>query len=258
VTSTTSPSHLKLTYVGHATNLIEMQGARILTDPLLRNRIVHLRRSSVSFDPTLYQSIDAVLISHLHHDHCDLPSLRLLGQDVRIIVPVGAGSLIKKWGFANVEEIAIGDAIQINDLSIIATKAKHAGLRPPFGPTSQTIGYMINGSHQVYFAGDTDIFPEMAALPRNIDVTLLPVWGWGPTLGAGHLNPHEAARALQLIKPKIAVPIHWGTFSPFGLHWLNLSFMSIPPRLFAHYAGEIAPNVQIEILEPGESLVLPD
>jgi L-ascorbate metabolism protein UlaG (beta-lactamase superfamily) len=98
----------------------------------------------------------------------------------------------------------------------------------------------------------------MAALPRNIDVALLPVWGWGPTLGAGHLNPHEAARALQLIQPKIAVPIHWGTFSPFGIHWLNLSFMSIPPRLFAHYAGEIAPNVQIEILEPGESLVLPD
>jgi L-ascorbate metabolism protein UlaG (beta-lactamase superfamily) len=256
--SLTPAPDLTLTYIGHATNLIDMDGVRLLTDPLLRNQIAHLRRAHLLADISSYHPVDAVLISHLHHDHCDYGSLRLLGRDVRLIVPQGAGALLAKWGFTHVEEIAVGDTVTVNGLTITATPAVHGGFRPPFGPTTLPLGFVIRGSRGLYFAGDTDIFPEMADLPRGLDVALLPVWGWGPTLGKGHLDPHEAARALKLIEPQIAVPIHWGAFAPIGLHWLRMPFMRVPPALFAHHAKDIAPDVDVRILPPGGTLALPE
>ena len=67
----------------------------------------------------------------------------------------------------------------------------------------------------VYFPGDTDLFPEMGSL-APVDAALLPIWGWGPTLGPGHLDPDGAVRATQLIEPRLVIPIHWGTYAPAG------------------------------------------
>ena len=76
------------------------------------------------------------------------------------------------------------------------------------------LGYLLQGSQSVYFAGDTDLFPEMAAL-GGVDVALLPVAGWGPRLPEGdHMNPRRAAEALKILKPRLAIPIHWGTYTP--------------------------------------------
>ncbi|MCB0156428.1 MAG: MBL fold metallo-hydrolase [Anaerolineae bacterium] len=90
-----------LTYIGHATTLIELAGVRLLTDPVLRRRVAHLNHRHGPTAPARYQHIDAVLISHLHYDHLDLPSLRLLGQTTRLIVPRGAAKLLR--GFRHVE-----------------------------------------------------------------------------------------------------------------------------------------------------------
>jgi L-ascorbate metabolism protein UlaG (beta-lactamase superfamily) len=247
---------LHITYIGHATVLIEIDGIRILTDPVLRNRIGHIKRRGGSVDPAHHNSLDAVLISHMHLDHLDLPSLRLLGFDQRLIVPSGAGDLLHRHGFRNIEEVRAGEIASVEDITIAATVAHHEGARWPFGPEAETLGFLIKGGKTVYFAGDTDLFPEMAAL-ASIDVALLPVWGWGPTIGDGHLTPRRAAESLQLLKPKAAMPIHWGTFAPMGLGWMKPYFLSEPPRDFAHHAGELAPNVDIHVVNPGNFLQLP-
>jgi L-ascorbate metabolism protein UlaG (beta-lactamase superfamily) len=98
----------------------------------------------------------------------------------------------------------------------------------------------------------------MADFGGDLDLALLPVWGWGPTLGIGHLNPERAARALALLRPRLAIPIHWGALAPIGLHWLRPRFLIDPPYAFQEYAKVLAPEVQVRILLPGESLSLAD
>ena len=244
----------KLTYLGHATVLIEIQGLRLLTDPLLQDQLFHLSRNAMSIPPSVYENIDAVLISHLHHDHCHLPSLRQLPADTLMIVPSGSGATFHQWGFRNVEEIQVNEVRKLGDVSIEATFALHSGFRPPLGPTTSALGFMINGEDRIYFAGDTDIFSDMSQFASNLDIALLPIWGWGPTLGRGHLDPYRAAKALELLKPTLAIPIHWGTFQPMGTHWMKPAFMTIPPIEFEHHAKQLMPNIQICVLKPGQSL----
>ncbi|MFN2134927.1 MAG: MBL fold metallo-hydrolase [Candidatus Promineifilaceae bacterium] len=242
-----------ITYIGHSTVLIEIDGVRLLTDPLLRRRVAHLGRL-VDLPDWDDWDLDAVLISHLHWDHMDPPSLRRLGNDTRIIVPAGTRTYLRNRGFHNVTEIGVEEQIYIRGVRIMATQAEHAGGRPVFGPTPDSVGYVIEGEHQVYFAGDTDLFPEMTDIGRrNLDVALLPVWGYGPTLGAGHLDPYRAAQALSYLQPRAAIPIHWGTYCPMGMNWIQMPFLHHPPYAFESHAGIIAPEVEVVILEPGES-----
>ena len=89
----------------------------------------------------------------------------------------------------------------------------------------------------------------MSALAGSLDVALLPVAGWGSKVGAGHLDPLRAAQALRLLQPRLAVPIHWGTFSP-----LNRATSADPPEAFRRHAAELAPEVEVRILDPGAAL----
>jgi L-ascorbate metabolism protein UlaG (beta-lactamase superfamily) len=241
-----------LTYAGHSTLLIEMSGVRLLTDPVLRRRVAHLNRQVASPDVTC-QDVDAVLISHLHWDHLDIPSLRLLNSDARLIVPPGVGDRLWARGFRRMEELRVGQSTTVGSLQVTATPAEHTGGLYPFGPTSECIGFLIGGSYQVYFAGDTDLFPEMATIEPNLDAALLPVWGWGPRLGTGHMDPQRAAEALTVLRPRVAVPIHWGTFCPIGVAWLRPQFLWRPPRAFERHASALTPEVEVRVLDPGES-----
>ena len=118
-------------------------------------------------------------------------------------------------------------------------------------------GFVVTGNASLYFAGDTDLFPEMADLAADrLDVALLPVGGWGPRLGKGHLDPQRAVEALGLIRPRIAIPIHFGLLRPLGLGHLDLTYLAKPGDLFARLAAEAAPEVEVRILAPGQSLVL--
>jgi L-ascorbate metabolism protein UlaG (beta-lactamase superfamily) len=245
----------RLTYVGHSTVLIEAQGVRLLTDPVLRERVGPLRSQAI--DPeAIHRQVDAVLISHLHLDHLDLPSLRTFGKDVRLIVPRGAARFLRWLGFRQVEEISQCQQTKIGATTVTATPAEHPGIRTRLGPVIEALGYIINGTHRIYFAGDTDLFPELATLDPDLDVALLPVWGWGPRAVTGHLDPFRAAQALGMLRPRLAIPIHWGTFYPLGIGWTQPRFLSDPPRTFVGYAVELAPQVPVRILEPGQSIEL--
>lgn len=241
----------QISYIGHATVLIEIDGTRLLTDPFLRDRIFHLRRCKTLIDPESYKNLDAVLISHVHLDHLDLPSLRLIGKKTRMIVPQGTAKMLRKHGFYNLDEMYVGDKINIGSLELSSTYANHGGKRYPFGLKADSMGFMIDGSYSIYFAGDTDLFPEMEDLSENLDIALLPIWGWGPKLSKGHMNPYRAAKALKLLAPRFAIPIHWGTLHPVGMGWMNPRFLNDPPYDFVCFAEKIAPKVKVHVAQPG-------
>jgi L-ascorbate metabolism protein UlaG (beta-lactamase superfamily) len=242
---------IDVTYVGHATVLIELDGARLLTDPVLRDRVLHLRRAPTAVVPPL-GDVDAVLVSHAHWDHLDLGSLERLGRDVRIVIPRGAGKLVRRRGFADVVELDLGDRVEIGSVSVTATRADHDAGRGPFGARAPAFGYLIEGTRRVYFAGDTDLFPELADL-APVDLALLPVAGWGPRVPAGHLDPRRAAEAARLLAARAAVPIHWGTYT--GRSWKGGrgSAERTPADQFAQDVAELVPGSDVRILPPGGS-----
>ena len=248
-----APEHL--TYLGHATVLLEVDGTQVITDPVLRRGVSFLRRVPGAGDLTSYTAADIVVISHLHHDHLDLPSLRLMRDDCLIVVPQGAGEWLTRKRFNNVVELIPGQTVSHGSVNITATYAEHSGRREPMGPTALALGYLIeSGPAKVYFAGDTDLFDGMATLaePGTLDVALLPVWGWGPQLGAGHLTPRRAADAAALLRPRYAVPIHWGTLSPVGMHRLPLSYIYDRPHEFAAAVADLGLEVEVLVTNPGE------
>ena len=247
----------RITYIGHATVLLEIDGMRLLTDPLLRDRVYHIRRQSSAVEPSLYERIDAVLISHLHLDHVDIQSLQMVGTETQIFAPAGLPELLQRWGFKNMVEMKPGEKTNVGGVTVEAIKAVHKGINLPLLPDIGCLGYVINGSHNVYFPGDTDVFPEMANLKGKLDAALLPVWGWVPNLGKGHMDPKRAAEALTLLRPRVAIPIHWGTFYPIWLEWFRSHLLSDPPHLFQQEAARLAPDIEINILKPGKSMIIP-
>jgi L-ascorbate metabolism protein UlaG (beta-lactamase superfamily) len=242
----------RIVFLGHATVLIELEGVRLLFDPLLGGRVLHLRRQVSPVDESVFAGPDAVLISHSHHDHLDLASLRRLGRDTRLIVPSGAGSWLESKGFTNVSEVDVGDTLKVAELEITAVVAHHNGGRLG-GPQAKALGYLVAGRHVVYFAGDTEMFAGMGSFSPMPDVVLLPVAGWGPKLGPGHMDPLQAAHAVELLEPRLAIPIHWGTLLPIGLARNYRARLGDPPHLFAEHAARLAPGVEVRILTPGES-----
>lgn len=242
----------RIVFVGHSTILIEMDGTRVLTDPLLRGRLLHLRRVS-PVDREGLESPDAVLISHVHRDHLDFPSLRHIGRETRIVVPTGAAGLLRKKGFANVEELSIGEELEIGRLVVRGVPAIHDSKRRPLGIRAVPMGHFVRGSRTVYFPGDTDVYEGMAEL-APVDVALLPIWGWGPSLGHGHMGPDEAADAALLLQARVVIPIHWGTYFPFQTALRGVpSFVESPPQEFVKRLQTIAPHVDVRLLHPGEA-----
>jgi L-ascorbate metabolism protein UlaG (beta-lactamase superfamily) len=204
-----------------------------------------------------------VLISHAHLDHLHAPSLRRLAakrpQPV-LVVARGLRRHVAKLGFERIEELTAGERTEIAGLPVAATPADHDTRRHPLGPPAEAVGYLIGRpGRQTYFAGDTDVFPEMETLADDLDTALLPVWGWGPTLGPGHLDPRGAAAALQLLRPRLAIPIHWGTLFPLALDRLRgkAALLSDPPHEFAREAARLAPRVEVRVLQPGDATPLP-
>jgi L-ascorbate metabolism protein UlaG (beta-lactamase superfamily) len=249
---------LRITFVGHATVLVELGGVRLLTDPVLRSRFLHIKRVAPPPAEAVARDIDAVLISHLHPDHLDFPSLRKIGRDVRVIAPAGGGWMLRARGVRNLTELAPRDATEVGGVEIAAVRAAHDGRRYPVGPAVDALCLDIRApGRRVFFAGDTELFPEMRDLAGGLDVALLPIAGWGTRVGGkGHLDARSAAEAAAILQPRVAVPIHWGALLRGGLERTQPELLSDPPREFEAQLAELAPGVEAGILAPGESLEL--
>jgi L-ascorbate metabolism protein UlaG (beta-lactamase superfamily) len=246
----------KLTYVGHGTVLTEIGGARLLTDPLLRRYMGPLLRRGPLPDEEVTGGLDAILISHLHIDHLDVRSMRLLDRRVPVVIPWHGVKLMRRLGFTSIHSLEPGEAIEVGGVPVEATAAYHGGKRYPVTRSGHALGYLIGARPRIYYAGDTGLFLDMADLAGRVDVALLPISGWGVTLPDDHLNPLTAAKALVGLRPKIAIPIHYGVYYPPGMLALWRGRDVGPPRAFERYAAKLAPDVEVRVVPPGESTVV--
>lgn len=245
------PHTLRIGWLGHSTVLLEIDGVRLLTDPLFRRRLGHVWRTA----PLPRESVgrvDAVLVSHVHHDHLDLGSLDRVSAPL-VVVPRGARRLLGRRSF-EIVEVEEGERVSIGSVEVLASHAEHLARRWPFTRVVPALGYVISGSTRTYFAGDTAYFTEMADV-SNLDLALLPVAGWGPRLGPGHLNPFSAAEALRLLAPQVAIPIHWGTYRRLGMS-RDAETLRAPAARFHSCAALLAPGVDVRIIEPGQRVEL--
>jgi L-ascorbate metabolism protein UlaG (beta-lactamase superfamily) len=251
-----TPSPVEITWVGHATVVIEIDGMRVLTDPALTPRLAHLRRHH-PVDLDAIGDIDAIVISHLHMDHLHLPSLRLLRPGALVVVPKGAAPLVRRLG-ATTREVVAGDHLTVGEIDVEVVPAVHSDRRGPHRRRrASAIGYVLRGrSGSVYFPGDTDLFAAMGDI-GPVDAALLPIGGWGPSVGEGHLDPDGAARASLLLQPRLVVPIHWGTYSPVALRRGEPSWLRRPADRFATAMDAAGHGERVVMVEPSRRLVLP-
>ncbi len=258
-----------LHYLGHSTVRVELAGTTVLTDPLLTGSAGLLRRVVPPPPAPAWAGVDLVLVSHLHGDHLHVPSLRMLGGQVRVVVPRGAGAWLRARGVRRVEELAPGETLTHGALRVTAVPARHSGHRwgPRLtaGPDTRAVGHLVEGDGRtVYALGDTDLFDGMSRIgDRGVDVALVPVWGWGPSLGPGHLDPRRAAEAVARLRPRVAVPVHWGTLTvPGGTTLPGLArryrrLLVEPPRRFAAAVAARGLPTTVALTEPGQPVVLP-
>jgi L-ascorbate metabolism protein UlaG (beta-lactamase superfamily) len=249
---------VEITWWGHATCTIEDSGVRVLTDPLFARRLAHLRRRRGAVPPPEARRADLALVSHLHADHLHLPSLGALAPGTRLLVPRGALRAVpglRRLRQLRIDEVSPGDRTMVGDLVVRVVPARHDGRRLPVGPhRSPALGYVVEGEARTYFAGDTGLFDDMAKEVGPVDVALLPVGGWGPYLGEGHLDAGRAAQALARLSPRSAVPVHYGTYWPIGMDAVRPHEFHTPGEEFVRIAAQLAPSVAVHRLGHGESV----
>ena len=248
----------RVTFLGHASTVIEMDGVRLVTDPVLRRLVGPLYRRVPQPLTGPLTDPDAILISHLHLDHYDPRSLRLFRRDTPVLVPVGAGLSLHWRGFKDIHEVSPGERVRIGPLEVVGTDAKHRGTRHPLAARTPSLGYVISGSRSVYFAGDTAFFSGIADIwPERLDLALLPIAGIGPLMPEfKHMSPRDAVKAMELLRPRLVVPIHFGTYHLPGtaLFRFGPDFHRRAPFLFMAQAADLEPDVHTVLLRPGEAL----
>ncbi|MEW1868068.1 MBL fold metallo-hydrolase [Streptomyces caelestis] len=251
---------VEVTWWGHATCTVEDARTRVLTDPLFARRFAHLRRRRGAVPPAEARRADVALVSHLHADHLHLPSLARLAPGTRLLVPRGARRAVpglRRLTHLAVSEVAPGDVTRVGGLVVRAVPARHDGRRLPVGPhRSPALGYVLEGEARTYFAGDTGLFDEMAKDVGPVDVALLPVGGWGPYLGEGHLDAGRAAEALARLGASSAVPVHYGTYWPIGMDAVRPHEFHAPGQEFERQAARHAPGASVHRLGHGERVRL--
>ncbi len=247
---------MRLTWLGHATVVLDIGTMRVLTDPLLRAHAGPLRRITPPPDPEAWAGAHGVLISHLHHDHAELGSLKLLPDLPYVLGAENAAWLRKRTG-ARVRTAELGEWISLGSLEVALVHADHHSRRMPHRP-NQANGHLIRGEGQViWFAGDTDLYDgmeEQITIAGPPDVALVPIGGWGPRLSPGHMGPTEAALACARTGAKAALPIHFGTFHARGMQYGGLHWMQRPKAEFARELAHHAPGCALLDVRLGGSI----
>jgi L-ascorbate metabolism protein UlaG (beta-lactamase superfamily) len=250
---------LDVRWLGHASVVLDLAGARLLTDPLLHQHAGLLRRRGERPPPTAWRGADAVLLSHLHHDHAELGSLRSVEGASVVSAPANARWL-RTHGIDRAVGLPEGTWWALPGaphVQVRAVPAVHGDRPMPHRPNAAN-GFLVRaGALRVWFAGDTEPYPAMAALPElaggRLDLALVPVGGWGPRLSGGHLDPVEAARVCAAIGVRAAVPVHWGTLHAPVSRRLPPGWMDRAGPAFVAALGRLAPQCRAILLEPGGS-----
>jgi L-ascorbate metabolism protein UlaG (beta-lactamase superfamily) len=246
-----------LTWWGHSTSTWQDRGTTVLFDPVLTAHLGHLRRIRGSVPPQQAAQADIVLISHLHADHTHLPSLRLVPASTVLIAPAGSRRLLKPITDRGVtlREVEPADVVEVSGLKIRVLAADHDGRRLLGSPhRAPAVGYLAEGSRRCWYPGDTGPRLALDELAR-LDIALLPVGGWGPSLGRGHLNAEQAAHIVRRTRPVHAVPVHWGTWWPIGLPQ-RLDLIDLPAAAFAYHVARLAPTTEVHLLTHGQSITV--
>lgn len=214
-------SALAVTWWGHSSTTVELGSIRIGTDPLLADRLMHLRRYATTPDETATE-VDLVLISHAHGDHLHLPSVARTPVGAPVVVPRGVARRLGALRGRNIIEVEPGDRLEVAGVTIDVLPAHHDGRRHPLARhEAPALGFRVaDDARAFWYPGDTGLDPRMSDVAA-VDLALVPIGGWGPTLGDEHLDPDQGAEAVARVGARWAVPVHYGTFWPAGLRRLN-------------------------------------
>ncbi|MCA9630721.1 MAG: MBL fold metallo-hydrolase [Myxococcales bacterium] len=225
-------SGLRVSWFGHSSMLVEIDGKRILTDPVWGERA----SPSSLFGPTRFfeppialeelPELDAIVLSHDHYDHLDTESIVALSQLTRapFIVPLGVGAHLEYWGVARerIRELEWWEETGVGDLKLVCTPARHFSGRGVLdrNTTLWASWSLIGPRHRAFFSGDTGMFPGFAEIGERLgpfDVTLIESGAYDAAWADVHLGPEQAVLAHQLLRGKVLMPVHWGTFN-LALH----------------------------------------
>ncbi|MCF6746426.1 hypothetical protein E9529_19545 [Blastococcus sp. KM273128] len=251
-------AELAVTWFGHASALLEIDGRRVLLDPVWGHRV----SPSPIIGPTRLHEppmaledlppVDAVLISHDHYDHLDLPTVRTLLRTQRApwVVPLGIGEHLRKWGVPEerIVELDWDGEHRIGDLVLTCTEARHFSGRYFHRDTTLWASWVVAGPrHRVFFGGDTGYTPAFAGIGARLgpfDLTLLPIGAYNDAWHAIHMDPEEAVRAHGDLGGRVLLPVHWATFNLAFHRWAE------PVERLLVAAG--ARGADVVVPQPGE------
>ncbi|MGE2729822.1 MBL fold metallo-hydrolase [Mycolicibacterium vaccae] len=260
-TTEADPDGVAASWYGHSSVLIDVDGYRVLADPVWSKRCSPSRTvgpQRLHDVPVLLEALpalDAVLISHDHYDHLDIDTILALAKTQRapFVVPLGIGEHLRKWGVpeSRIVELDWNEAHRVDDLTLICTPARHFSGRLFSRDTTLWASWVVAGPHhRAYFGGDTGYtksFAEIGAEHGPFDMTLLPIGAYHPAFADIHMNPEEAVRAHLDLTDRdsgLMVPIHWATFRLAPHPWAEPA-----ERLLTAADDE---RVRITVPRPGE------
>lgn len=220
-------SGLRVTWMGHASALVEIDGARVLTDPVWSERVSPstLLGPRRFFQPPIaleeLPPIDAVVISHDHYDHLDMESVKTLaGRGALMLVPLGVGAHLEKWGIpaARIRELEWGERTSVGRVTFVQAPARHfSGRRVGDRDATLWCSWVIaSDRHRVFYSGDSGYFDGYRAIGQEhgpFDLTLMSVGAYGPTWPLIHMTPEEMVQANVDLRGELLLPVHWATFN---------------------------------------------
>ena len=252
---------VKLTYIGHATVIVEFGKHRFITDPLLTKRIARIgprRKVGLRLDEKALEGIGFALVSHGHFDHLDKRSLCKLPPEAPVVICPGLRGIVER----SCKRTAIGvgwwETANVDGVRVTGVPAYHFSARPPFHWSDDYQGFVVEMEEKgekrtFYHAGDCGMSGYFKQIGDRfkIDIAFLPIGAYDPpSFRKHHLAPEDALDALEMLGARMMVPIHWGTF--------NLSWEPFdePPRRLLDFSRKRGLENRVRLLQPGESTVI--
>jgi L-ascorbate metabolism protein UlaG (beta-lactamase superfamily) len=255
---------MKITYIGHATLLLEIGGATILTDPNFDPKLGRIlpRVSAPGIALEKLPSLDAILLTHAHADHLSFESLDRLPSEMPLFAPPVIAQWLRRLGYDHAQDLAPGGSVRVKDVAIHAAAATHRGNRYGYDRWRADANmYLLDAGETIFFAGDTALVDDTHGLVertlwangRELDLALLPIgWApwWKPGFRKGHLTHEDALTLFERLRARVLVPYHWGTFRHVTAT-AHDAIRRLRARLADHHL-----SASVRIIEPGESLEL--